>query len=132
MIFVLGGAHQGKEAFVMENLIKDIDIKVTFLNQLNVQDGYRGTILIKSIEKSVKTEDDLVKYKKLILKLKELEKAKDINIVLIGEQIGSGIVPIERADRIWRDMVGFFYQFIVKNSEEVYRVWAGIGEKLKG
>lgn len=52
--------------------------------------------------------------------------------VLIGDEIGSGVVPMEPFERLWRDETGFLYQFLAAKAELVDRVWAGIPCRLKG
>ncbi len=56
---------------------------------------------------------------------------EDRMLILVGSDIGKGIVPIKKEDRQWRDLVGWCYQDIVKHSNKVYRVWYGISEQLK-
>ena len=52
--------------------------------------------------------------------------------ILIGDEIGSGIVPADPFERLWRDETGFLYQFLAVRAELVDRVWAGIPCRLKG
>ena len=47
-------------------------------------------------------------------------------------EVGSGIVPIKKEDRQWRDMVGKIGSLLTKNAEEVYRTYFGITTKIKG
>lgn len=51
--------------------------------------------------------------------------------ILIGDEIGSGIVPVDAFEREWRDEVGRVYQLLGANALDVTRVWAGIPQKLK-
>jgi adenosylcobinamide kinase/adenosylcobinamide-phosphate guanylyltransferase len=52
--------------------------------------------------------------------------------VLIGDEIGAGIVPIDPFERSWRDDTGEFYQMLAKEADIVDRVWAGLPIRLKG
>ena len=52
--------------------------------------------------------------------------------VLIGDEIGAGVVPIDPFERRWRDETGTLYQFLAKEAEIVDRVWAGLPMRLKG
>jgi adenosyl cobinamide kinase/adenosyl cobinamide phosphate guanylyltransferase len=54
------------------------------------------------------------------------------NKVLIGDEIGSGIVPIDPFERLWRDETGFVYQILATQADRVDRVWAGLPYRLKG
>ncbi|SUQ41003.1 Bifunctional adenosylcobalamin biosynthesis protein CobP [Clostridium neonatale] len=51
--------------------------------------------------------------------------------IIICDEINSGIVPMKKEDRMWREECGQSLQFLSKHSEEVYRVFFGIPEKLK-
>ena len=52
--------------------------------------------------------------------------------ILIGDEIGSGVVPADPFERLWRDETGLLYQFLAARAELVDRVWAGIPCRLKG
>jgi adenosyl cobinamide kinase/adenosyl cobinamide phosphate guanylyltransferase len=52
--------------------------------------------------------------------------------ILIGDEVGCGVVPAEPFERLWRDETGFLYQFLAANADIVDRVWAGIPCRLKG
>ena len=52
--------------------------------------------------------------------------------VVSCRELGCGIVPIDPADRLWRDLSGEACQFLAGHSREVYRVICGIPMKLKG
>lgn len=52
--------------------------------------------------------------------------------VLIGDEIGGGIVPLDPFERRWRDETGLLYQFLAQEAETVDRVWAGIPVRMKG
>jgi adenosylcobinamide kinase/adenosylcobinamide-phosphate guanylyltransferase len=58
-----------------------------------------------------------------------IDKFKDK--ILIGNEIGCDIVPIDAFEREWRDETGWVYQFLGSNAKRVDRVWAGIGQILK-
>ncbi|MDR1375988.1 MAG: bifunctional adenosylcobinamide kinase/adenosylcobinamide-phosphate guanylyltransferase [Synergistaceae bacterium] len=52
--------------------------------------------------------------------------------VLIGDEIGSGIVPLDPFERLWRDETGFLYQMLAARAALVDRIWAGLPFRLKG
>lgn len=52
--------------------------------------------------------------------------------ILVGDEIGGGIVPMDPFERRWRDETGFVYQTLARRAEIVERVWAGLPERLKG
>ena len=52
--------------------------------------------------------------------------------ILTGDEIGSGVVPMDPFERRWRDETGFLYQYLAREAETVERVWAGLAVKIKG
>lgn len=52
--------------------------------------------------------------------------------ILIGDEIGAGVVPMSPFERRWRDETGALYQMLAKRATLVDRVWAGIPLRLKG
>ena len=51
--------------------------------------------------------------------------------ILIVNDISQGIVPMERELRDWREMTGRAMLYISKEADEVYRVFCGLGSKIK-
>lgn len=51
--------------------------------------------------------------------------------IIIGDEVGCGVVPIEPQDRDWRDETGRVYQLLARNARRVTRVWGGIPQVLK-
>ncbi|MBQ7593706.1 MAG: bifunctional adenosylcobinamide kinase/adenosylcobinamide-phosphate guanylyltransferase [Synergistaceae bacterium] len=52
--------------------------------------------------------------------------------VIIGDEISSGIIPVDVFNRKWRDETGKVYQFLASEAEIVDRVFAGLALRLKG
>lgn len=109
MILIVGGKHQGKEAFAKATFPeKEIitNLHITIHERLN-----RGEDLTNLV-------DELI------------QKYKDA--VITCDEVGNGVVPIEKEERNYRDVTGRTLIELAKNSEEVYRVICGLGQKLKG
>lgn len=77
---------------------------------------------IESILNEIKNE-----FKKLILKAKELNKT----VIMVTNEIGSGIVPEYKISRVFRDIAGIINQFIAGCCDEVYLIVCGLSLKLK-
>ena len=54
------------------------------------------------------------------------------NAVVIINEIGAGIIPLEKSDRIWREETGRAGCLIARNSGEVIRLVCGITTIIKG
>ena len=56
---------------------------------------------------------------------------KNPEIKIISDEIGSGIVPFQRSDRLWREISGRIIVKIAKKSEKVVRIICGIPNRIK-
>lgn len=124
MILVFGGAYNGKLEFIKR--------------KYNI-----------SNEDIFFCEDEHLKYDKKVIcglhiftraciinKINPLELLKSkFNLlkdkIIICDEINSGIVPMERADREWREETGRLLQYLTQNSSDIYRIFFGLEEKLK-
>lgn len=52
-------------------------------------------------------------------------------LVIVTNELGYGIVPIEKQDRLWREVTGRLCTCLAARSDEVVRVVCGIGMRLK-
>ena len=127
MIMITGGAFQGKKNFAMERLgLQETDI----LNGENCD-------LEKVFSAKCVTDYHLL-VKRLIDKnadpLEFTEKlcAKNPKIIVIINEIGCGIIPIEKSDRIWREQTGRAGCIIAENSAAVIRICCSIPSIIKG
>ncbi|MDE6388069.1 MAG: bifunctional adenosylcobinamide kinase/adenosylcobinamide-phosphate guanylyltransferase [Lachnospiraceae bacterium] len=53
------------------------------------------------------------------------------NCIIISDEIGNGIVPIEEFEREYRERTGRILVTLAERAEEVERVLCGIGQKIK-
>lgn len=51
--------------------------------------------------------------------------------VIICDEVGCGVTPLDRADRDWREAVGRLCCELADSAEAVYRVSCGIGRRIK-
>lgn len=51
--------------------------------------------------------------------------------IIVTDEIGYGIVPIEKQERLYREMTGRLCCILAKEAEEVWRVCCGIGQRIK-
>ena len=125
MVLVFGGAYNGKLDFVKEtfNINKD-DI------------FYCGE---DEIDFSKKVICGLHKftYNNILKDTNSLEYIKEnINLfkdkIIISDEISSGIVPLKKEDRMWREETGRCLQYLSKESSCVYRIFCGIPTIIKG
>ncbi len=53
------------------------------------------------------------------------------NTIMICDELGNGIVPLEKMDRIWREQTGRLTVELAKQAERVERILCGLGQRLK-
>lgn len=110
MILVIGGAYQGKRAFA---------------GQLALERSYE---VIDCFQDRVRRQ--MEEKRPLEPFLEELLK-NNPHTVIVMDEVGCGIVPMNAQDREYREWVGAAGQFLAKEAEKVYRVMCGIGVQIK-
>ena len=134
MKLVIGGYAQGKLCYVMQHFSIDKENVVDMTDEKKLLDG--------DIEKT-DDEASTVLYHFHIWMKNELaednnpeEKLEKIlkrfpDCVIISDEVGNGIVPMDAFDREYRDRLGRILISLAKEADEVVRVICGIGHKIK-
>ncbi len=52
-------------------------------------------------------------------------------LVIVSDELGYGIVPVEKTDRLWRELTGRICTCLAAQADEVVRVVCGIGIRIK-
>ncbi|MDD6328109.1 MAG: bifunctional adenosylcobinamide kinase/adenosylcobinamide-phosphate guanylyltransferase [Eubacteriales bacterium] len=113
MIFVIGGYAQGKRAYVEREFSKDYVIFDAYHLQVK--------------EQMMHGKDPLACAKELLDK----EKVSGEQYIVISDEIGYGLVPVDKKDRMYREENGRVNIFFADHATDVYRVVAGIAQKIK-
>ena len=71
------------------------------------------------------------KVKTKFSEIARLIKIKNISAVIVTNEVGNGIVPIEKMTREFRDLQGRINQYLGKKADEVYLLTCGIPLKIK-
>lgn len=145
-----GGAFQGKLEYVLEKKgclkvadgagcsLKDIK-EAQVLNHLHLyikRLTYKeGAVYNTTVDDTI-TADDTITVDTTAKTMPAAEIINDIyeanpDIILICDEVGGGIVPLKKEDRIYREAVGRALCCAVKKSDRVERVMCGIGQCLK-
>lgn len=125
MIVVFGGSHQGKTDFA-KRLFSLTDEDIYECSGTEADFSRR---CISHIERIVlaRLEEDLGVFDWFDSHMEDFRGK-----IVICDDICCGVVPIEKLLRLYRDNVGKQMQIFCREADEVYRVYAGLGEKLKG
>ncbi|WP_350342825.1 bifunctional adenosylcobinamide kinase/adenosylcobinamide-phosphate guanylyltransferase [Proteinivorax tanatarense] len=73
-------------------------------------------------------EDQIVKQVNFLI---DTAIEVNTNLILVTNEVGSGIVPEHKLGRVFRDMAGRINQIIAKRADEVYLVVSSIPVKIK-
>ena len=130
MILIIGGAYQGKMTFA-EQLLKE-----------QKKNGKAGSIFpqfhmwVKAhmkadandrINENVNSNE---KNDKLEKELRE-KLAQEPDMIIVSNELGGGVVPMDAFDRAWRERTGRLTCALAVQAEAVYRVTCGIGTRIK-
>lgn len=146
MHFVFGGAFNGKAKWVKtqyHNL--PLDWRSAYIpafqsEQFETVTTFSNCTVLEGIENYVKEKlseeeniDDLRSHLNdlLITWIQWEREQAGRTLIIIGNDLSKGVVPIEKNDRLWRDVTGWFYQDIAKMAERVDLVWYGVAKRLK-
>lgn len=153
MELYIGGFAQGKLEYV-QNKKAEEDISIAMVIDC-AQSDYQKTL--QSIDNKIKNENadvnnianvnDIVIINHLHMWVKDLLRegmeesevqstilswvATHPNTILICDELGNGIVPLEKMERIWREQTGRLMIELAKQAERVERILCGLGQRLK-
>ena len=132
MKLVIGGRAQGKLNYVLQHMTDE---------NYQIYDGVfpegeelfnrsnRNEILIvnhfhKWVNKELKENRNPEEELEAFLK-------KGVRFVIISDEIGNGIVPVDAFERDYRERTGRMLITLASQADEVVRVICGIGQKIK-
>lgn len=116
MILIIGGAFQGKLAYAL----KAYNLTENDVCDLAISDPVPDCKCYRHLEALSRRNNDITRFLPLF------EDA-----VVIARQVNGGIVPMDGAERAWRENYGVLLQQLAKKAEHVTRVFCGIAEELK-
>ena len=125
MRLVIGGASQGKLDYVLRRY---------GLEEKNVMDGNTGDMV--DIDHKVFYAFEAW-FKRQLKAGGRPEDAADVllsslpELIVICDEVGSGIVPVEPFEREFRERLGRYLIKLAERSQSVERVFCGIGQKIK-
>ena len=128
MQLIIGGYAQGKLNYVLQRYTDEscLDYDAEFPKKEENGNGEKIIInhlhqwIKRQVEMGGNPEDEIEKY---------VEKHRDI--VIISDEIGNGIVPVDVLEREYRERTGRILVRLASGADEVVRVICGIGQKIK-
>ena len=125
MEMIIGGAFQGKEKLARQIYpgISWIYGKDASFEDLIKCQGIIG--FQDYIRHLVEQGEDLTSLASELIR-------ENPDIVLVSDEVGYGVVPVDRTDRLYREAVGRVCTQLAAFSTRVTRVVCGIGSVIKG
>ena len=127
MIMITGGAFQGKKEYVKNRFGFSDD---------EILNG--GSCELDAVFTAKCVTDYQLAVKRLLEENADPEEftrrfcRENSGAVIIINEIGGGIIPLEKSERIWREETGRAGCIIAENSREVIRLVCGVPVKIKG
>lgn len=124
MKLIIGGAFQGKKAFAKKLCpdISFIDGQTCAPEEIFTCEGiyhfheYIRNCLAKGMD-CMQLGEEIIK--------------QNPSLVLVTNELGYGVVPIEAFDREYRERTGRVCTVLAAASDEVYRVICGVGVRIR-
>lgn len=126
MILITGGAFQGKKAYAAETFSLDESMTADGEN-CSWEDIYKARGIFHFHEYIRRSLEEGRELKTLAEDLFR----KNPEAVIVVNELGSGVVPIDAFDRDYRETVGRICCELAKYADEVHRVVCGIGTVIK-
>ena len=126
MILIIGGAFQGKKEYAMQKY--DIPEKAVFDAVLpDLPKADFRYFVIRNLQDYIKN-----RIREGGNPEKEIfDFTSQNDCIVICNEIGNGIVPMDSFEREWRERTGRILIQLAAESDEVIRVVCGIGQKIK-
>ena len=120
MKLIIGGAYQGKTDFVRTAFGREPQI----CNEKTAMTAPAVNCFHLLIKRLLEQGTDPQEFTKELI-------AKNPNAIIICDEMGMGIVPLDKKDRLWRETVGRCLCLIAQESDYVSRILAGIETRIK-
>ena len=140
MELYIGGFAQGKLEYVKCRCKENQKTENFFVKVIDCVDSHYKKMLLE-------TECDVLILNHLHLWVRDLldegmeeEKIQTTilswiksnpDAIVICDELGNGIVPIKKQERIWREQTGRLMIELAKQAERVERILCGLGQRLK-
>ena len=131
MILIIGGFAQGKLHYVKQRYVHcENGREVTVLDgtlALPAETG-AGQVIVNHLHRSIREQLQQGTDPEVMI---ENFGKEHPDCILICDEIGNGIVPMEAEERTYRERTGRILEQLAAQADEVVRVVCGIGQKIK-
>lgn len=124
MIFIIGGAYQGKLDYAKTAyMLSEQDIFTCHCSEIDFSKQCINHIETFTLACTQAGTDAIAYFQE--------RKAQWKDSILICEDIFCGVVPIGTEMRAWRQTTGRLCQYLSREAEQVSRIFCGLEQRLK-
>lgn len=124
MILIIGGAYQGKTSFARREFgLAEEDIFTCCGGKIDFSRRCVDALEVFTRSLALAGEDPVDYFR-------QREAALEGKIFVCRE-IGCGVVPMDEADRRWRQDTGRLCQYLAERADRVSRIFCGLEQRLK-
>lgn len=127
MKLVIGGAYQGKRAYASR--VYRIEEKDWIDGASCLREEIFSCAGIYHFHQFIRRQMDAGEN---IQTLAQELVENNPDLVVVSDEVGYGIVPMDAKERDWRERCGRVCTDLAKEALEVVRVCCGIGQRIKG
>ncbi len=136
MEMIIGGAFQGKLEYARRQYPgrEFLDGKECSLEMIKEAEGVYDfqEWIRKEMKEELETGKSLRESKEQVQKKAQELIRENPDLIIISNEIGYGIVPLDAFDREFREATGRICTCLAENASRVTRVIMGIGTVIKG
>lgn len=122
MRLVIGGRCQGKLRYTMEKYAVPAELVSEDFNEAENARIFHN--FQQAVQKTLRSGGDPAKKLEYLLK-------RNPELIILCDEVGCGVVPVDREERIWRETVGRLCCDLAQRAESVERVFCGLAQRLK-
>lgn len=116
-----------EEAYDISSYLKDLGKNETIL--FDCLTTYLGNLIFKNQEQDfTELEADILEEIEIIL---EIARRKELNLIIVQNETGKGVVPASKMGRNFRDISGRAARLAAEYAEKVYLVQSGLPLEIK-
>ncbi|OEG63219.1 MAG: bifunctional adenosylcobinamide kinase/adenosylcobinamide-phosphate guanylyltransferase [Halanaerobium sp. MDAL1] len=116
-----------EEAYDISSYLKDLEKNKTIL--FDCLTTYLGNLIFKKQKQDfTEMEADILEEIEMIL---EIARRKELNLIIVQNETGKGVVPASKMGRDFRDISGRAARLAAEYAEKVYLVQSGLPLEIK-
>lgn len=129
MRLIVGGAYQGKRHYAAETY--GLDWAEMADGAALGNDEWQNVKCVYRFQLFIRNQMESGKDFAAIAEMTEQLWQTNPNIVVIMDEVGSGIIPMEKREREWREAVGRIGCLLAEKAESVERLVCGCAVRIK-